>query len=549
MSEGVQKAAGTQLRSILRTVTKNRFLGVVTGFLTTAIVQSSSATTVMTVSFVNAGLISLVESAGVMMGANIGTTITGWLVSVLGFSVVLGSYSLPLVAIAIPLIFFGKNKFKYWGEFILGFSILFLGLMFLENSIPALNSDGWFFNTIKDFSQYGIWSRLFFVIIGAIATIMVQSSSAAMAITLALVYKGWLPLDVACAMVLGENIGTTITAELASLVGNVHAKRSARIHSLFNLIGVAWMVILLPYVLNFLIGWVENFTFLFDSFIKVKDGLSYRDQINTYTLAAFHTFFNLMNVLLLIGFVPWLVKIATRTIKGRDDGDEGFKLKYISASTITPEISILEAQKEVARFGEVTSRMSSFVRDLLDPIKSQKNQKSLLKKLRKYEEITDRFEIELTEYLTKVSKKELTPNMSIHVRSIMSVGNDLERIGDIFYQISKTIEKKKEDKIWFNQHQRNRINEILDLIDKGFLIMINNLKTPNYKNVSKSEALKIENQINLLRDEIRIENRKAIEMDEEYNIVSAMVYNNIFSSIEKIGDHLINITEAIVGDF
>jgi len=243
MSDGIQRAAGSQLRNILRTMTKNRYLGVFTGFLITALVQSSSATTVMTVSFVNAGLLTLVESAGVMMGANIGTTITGWLISVLGFKIKLSAYSIPLFALGVPLLFTNRGRLRYWGQFVIGFAILFLGLSYLKDSVPDLKGNAEALEWLQGFANYGFLSRVFFVFIGAVVTVVVQSSSAAMAITLTLVYTGWLPLDIAAAMILGENIGTTITAEIASLVGNVNAKRSARIHCMFNIIGVTWMVI------------------------------------------------------------------------------------------------------------------------------------------------------------------------------------------------------------------------------------------------------------------------------------------------------------------
>lgn len=549
MSLGIQKAAGSQLRNILRTVTKNRFVGVLTGFLTTAIVQSSSATTVMTVSFVNAGLITLVESAGIMMGANIGTTITGWIVSILGFTVELSNYSIPIFALAVPLSFLKVGKLKYWGEFLIGFAILFLGLHYLEQAIPDISKNEEILSFIKSFSEYGIFSRLFFVFIGALITVIVQSSSAAMAITLTLVYKGWLPLDIACAMALGENIGTTITAEVASLIGNTQAKRSARIHSLFNIIGVFWMIIALPFVLSWLTDFVANSTFLFEGFVEVKENLSTQDRISTYTLAAFHTLFNILNVVLLIGFVPWLVRLAERTVSGEPEDNESTRLKYIGSNNITPEISILEAQKEVARFGHITSRMSKFAQELLlDPSKSDLNRRRLLKKIEKYEEITDRFEIELAEYLTNVSKKELTPKMSVRVRSILNIGNEMERIGDDFYQISKTIERKFEEKIWFTQHQRERLKEMFNLVDEAFLSMIQNLENPHYDSVHKEKSVLLEQKINAQRDIMRKENTIAMEIEEEYNINSAMIYNNIYSNLEKVGDHIINVTEAIVGE-
>jgi len=522
MSDGIQRAAGSMLRNILRSMTKNRFLGVFTGFLITALVQSSSATTVMTVSFVNAGLLTLIESAGVMMGANIGTTVTGWIIAILGFKVKLSAYSIPLFAIGVPMLFSGRGKLKYWGEFLIGFAILFMGLSFLKNAVPDLGGDafrGWF----EDFAQYGILSRIGFVLLGAFVTVVVQSSSAAMAVTLTLVYAGWLPLEVAAAMVLGENIGTTITAEIASLVGNTESKRSARIHSMFNIIGVCWMVILLPWVIEFLTTFVESFSSIFESNKKLKtEGLGAGDVTNTYILAAFHTTFNIINVLLLIWFVPWLVKMAIKTVPGKEDedGEEG-KLKFIGAGVRTPELATIELQKEVGHFGEITARMSGFSRTLINSTDA-KEQKKMLKKIKKYEKITDRLEIEITEYMTKLYNQEITPKTGLRLRSILNICNDLERIGDIYFQISKSIERKIEDKDYFLPEQRDNINKMIDTVDQAFAIMVKNLNQPSYDNVTKDEAKAAEKVINQMRNELRAENNKRIG-GEDYNAKTAML--------------------------
>ncbi len=547
MSDGIQRAAGSMLRNILRTMTKNRYLGVFTGFLITALVQSSSATTVMTVSFVNAGLLTLVESAGIMMGANIGTTVTGWIIAILGFKVKLSAYSIPLFAIGVPMLFSGRGKLKYWGEFLIGFAILFLGLSYLKGAVPDLGKDtlAW----IEGFAQYGIFSRIGFVLLGALVTVIVQSSSAAMAITLTLVYAGWLPLEVAAAMVLGENIGTTITAEIASLVGNTEAKRSARIHSMFNIIGVCWMVILLPWVIEFLTTFVENFSSIFESNKKLKtQDLKAVDVMNTYILAAFHTTFNIINVILLIWFVPWLVKMAIKTVPGNpDDEDSEGNLKFIgSAGVRTPELATIELQKEVAHFGEITARMSGFSKTLINSTDA-KEQKKMLKKLKKYEKITDRLEIEITEYMTKLSNQKITPKTSLRLRSILNVCNDLERIGDIYFQISKAVERKIEERGYFLPEQRENINKMIGKVDDAFEIMVKNLNTPSYDNVSKDDAKVAEKAINAMRDKLREENNKKIGT-EDYNSKTAMVYNNLFSSLEKVGDHIINVTEAVVGE-
>lgn len=533
MSDGIQRAAGSQMRNILRTMTKNRFLGVFTGFLITALVQSSSATTVMTVSFVNAGLMSLVESAGVMMGANIGTTITGWIVSLLGFKVKLSAYSIPLFAIAIPMLFSNRGKIKYWGEFLLGFAILFMGLTFLKGAVPDLKGNTEALSWVSSLADWGFFSRVLFVFLGALVTIVIQSSSAAMAVTLTMVAQGWLTLDVAAAMILGENIGTTITAELASIVGNTSAKRSARIHSLFNIIGVIWMVVLLPFILPL----VKEFMSLF-----------FNSDDAPLTLAAFHTFFNLANVILLLGFVPFLVKASIWSVKSRedDDDDEEFRLKFINSAFRTPELATVELQKETAHFGEIVAKMSGMTTNLLNATEAKK-QKKLFKQIKKYEKITDQLEVEITEYITKLANNEVTPKTSLRFRSIANICNDLERIGDIYFQISKTFEAKIEEKAFFVPKQRENLNALCVLIDEAFAEMVRNLETPSYDGVTKDKAVELEKKINQFRNELRREHLSNLG-NAEYNVRTSMIYNNIFNSLEKIGDHIMNVSESIVGE-
>jgi len=546
MSEGIQRAAGSQMRNILRTMTKNRYLGVFTGFLITALVQSSSATTVMTVSFVNAGLISLVESAGVMMGANIGTTVTGWIIALLGFKVKLSAYSIPLFAVGVPLLFSGKGKRKYWGEFLIGFAILFLGLSYLKGAVPDIGQAS-ALEWIKSFSEYGIFSRIFFVLVGTVVTVIVQSSSAAMAITLTLVYAGWLPLEVAAAMVLGENIGTTITAELASLIGNTSAKRSARIHSMFNIIGVSWMVIALPWAMDIISTIVENFTGIFESNAKIKTkDLSQADILNTYKLAAFHTIFNMVNVLLLLPLVPWLVRMAIKTVPQKDGGDDEERLKFINTTNRTPELATVELQQEVARYGDITTRMLGFSRDLINSTED-KNSLSLIAKLRKYEDITDKFEKEITEYITDLSDQKMTHKTSLRLRSFFNICNDMERIGDIFYQLAKTIEGKMNRKIYFTPEQRNQLNELMDIVGRAFDEMNHNLNLTTYDDASIAKCYDLEDEINVQRNAMRKFNREKLST-KEYNVDAAMVFTNLFSSLERVGDHIVNINESVAGE-
>ncbi len=545
MSEGIQRAAGSQMRRILRSMTKNRYLGVFTGFLITALVQSSSATTVMTVSFVNAGIISLVESAGVMMGANIGTTVTGWIIAVLGFKVKLSAYSIPLFAIGVPMLFSKEGRQRHWGEFLIGFAILFLGLSYLKGSVPDLGGEALAF--IEGWSNYGIFSRILFVMIGALVTVLVQSSTAAMAITLTLLYAGWLPLDVAAAMVLGENIGTTITAEVASMIGNTQAKRSARIHSLFNVIGVIWMVILLPKWIDFLSVFVENFTGLFESNAKLDTAdLSATNTMNTYILAAFHTTFNILNVTLLIGFVPWLIRMSIKTVPDKAGDDSIDKLKFINSANRTPELATVELQQEVARYGEITTRMLGFSRTLLNTT-DDKEKLSLIAKLKKYEEITDKFEEEITDYITNLSDKEMTHKTSIRLRSFFNICNDMERIGDIFYQFAKTMESKINRKIYFTPEQRNQLNDLLNIVERSFEEMNHNLNLSSYESASLTKCYHLEDETNIQRNAMRKFNQDNIGKGD-YDVNAAMVFTNMFSSLERIGDHIVNINESVAGE-
>lgn len=536
MSEGLQQAAGSKLRNMLGSITSNRVKGVLTGFGITSIVQSSSVTTVMTVSFVNAGLLTLVQSAGVMMGANIGTTITGWLINIFGFKVSLASYAFMIIAIGAPFMFFGKRRFKAWASAIIGFALLFMGLGELKDAVPNLGPDSGLVQFFIDYKDIPVISTLFFVALGALVTIVVQSSSAAMALTMTMVENGIIPFEVACAMILGENIGTTITAELASTIGNVHAKRSARIHSLFNVIGVTWMVIVFPLFIN--------------GISLVMGGLGWGDPFNSPDasntgLALFHTVFNTANVLLLIWFVPQLVRFSIKTVKSRGESDEEFHLDYIGTGIMsTPELSLLEAKKEVAKFGKITSRMSGFTQKLLVE-QDRKNQKNYLKRIQKYEEITDRVEIEIANYLSKVSEGEMSEETSVRVRGMNSITNDLERIGDIFYQMSKGIERKNEQKVWFSPNQRQSLKDLFQLMDKAFEVMIDNLNA-DFGKADLNKAQSIELEINEKRDEMRKQHLSDLER-ADYNFESGLIYNDLFSSCEKIGDHIINVTEALKG--
>ncbi len=536
MSEGIQKVAGTKMRQILRSMTSNRFKGVLTGFALTSLVQSSSATTVLVVSFVNAGLLSLVESVGVIMGANIGTTITAWLISIIGFKVKIATYALPIIAIGFPLMFVNKSKLKSWAEVLIGFALLFIGLSYLKEAVPDLRSNPEILAFLSNYTDLGFLSTLIFVGIGTLLTVVVQSSSAAMALTLVMANNGWIEFDLAAAMVLGENIGTTITANLAAIVANIHAKRAAAAHFIFNTFGVVWILIMMPFFLDAI-----------DSYMVSNNGLSPFSNAESIPIALsiFHTSFNIINTLLLVGFVGFIAKTVTRMIPSKGE-DEDFHLSYIGTGMMdTAELSLEEATKETAKFGEITSRMSGYLRELITTEKPKK-QKKMLSKIKKYEEITDRIEDEVTKYLMSVSEGSLSNESTRKVAHLLSIANDLERIADIIYQISRDLEKFYEGDIIFNSEQKEGILKMIDAIDEAFEVMNENLNS-DYNAVSIEVASEKEQAINTLKKKLLKKYIKRIE-NNMYNINSDSVYKDIFHACEKVGDHIINVSEAITGE-
>lgn len=535
MSEGIQKAAGQKLREILGAITKGRVKGIFTGFVTTAIIQSSSATTVMVVSFVNAGLLSLKQSLGVIMGANIGTTVTAWIVAFLGFSVSMSDYALPIFLVAIIMIFSNRSNLKNWGEVLIGFAILFLGLELLKSGVPDVKGSVEALKFLESLTGHGTFSVILFVIMGTLVTIVVQSSSAAMAVTILLCERGVIPFEMAAGMVLGENIGTTITANLAAIVGNVHAKRAARAHFIFNVFGVIWMVC----VFHLFIGMIDYFVSQYYPSPKINQ------ESRPIALALFHTVFNVCNVIILFGFTKQITRLVIWMVPSKTSSDEEFHLEYISAGVlVTPELFLLEAQKELAKFGKITSKMSKFLQSLMFE-QDKKEKKRLHEKISKYEEITDRVEIEISGYLSECAENELSTESTLKVRGMLAITTELERIGDVFYQMSLTFKRKEEQKIWFTTEQRSNIKEMLTTIDEAFEEMIKNLKKP-YKEITLDRAQEIEDKINKLRDKYRTEHLSSIE-DHEFNIRSGIIYTDLIYSAEKIGDHIVNVTEALIG--
>ena len=538
MSEGIQKLAGSKMRNILGAITNNKFAGIFTGFFTTSVIQSSSATTVMIVSFVNAGLLSLRQAIGVIMGANIGTTVTAFLVLGLGFGKLsLATYSLPLIAIGLPLIFFKKDSLNSLGDFIIGFALLFMGLEALKKSVPSFDEGG-FYELIEPLTGSGIFSVIIFVFIGTFVTIIVQSSSAAMALTLVLCTKG-LPFEFAAAIVLGENMGTTVTANIAAIIGNIHAKRAALAHLIFNLFGVIWMIILF----NFFIENIEEFVKLNSEWFPFDNSSKQSIENSTiqWSLALFHLTFNILNTLLLVWFVENIEKIVTKVIYSKAEEDEIFQLKYFSNTTLSSEFSILEVKTELLKFIKITSKMNSFLKSLILETDKRKFSK-ILQKIKQYEDITDRIEDEVSEYLSKVNETESSQKTNEEIKSILSIINDLESIGDSYYSISKLIQRKSENNIYFVPIQRNNILKMIEKIENLFTQL---KKYVGDTDVKTSKIIKKEKmEINKLHHELKKEHLINIS-NNKYSIKSGVIYSDVLSGLENITNNIMDVRDSI----
>ncbi|MFN2374199.1 MAG: Na/Pi cotransporter family protein [Cyclonatronaceae bacterium] len=540
LSDGLQKVAGSKLRAILKGMTTTRITGILTGFLATVMLQSSTTTTVMVVSFVNAGLLTFIEATGVIMGANIGTTLTAWMVSVLGFKFSITPVAVSMIGISFPFLFFGKPKLRNLAEAVIGFGILFIGLDFLKDSVPSIQDNPEILEFLNRFTDYGFFTTIIFIAVGTLLTLITQSSSAATAITLVMLAQGWISFPIAAAMVLGENIGTTVTANIAALIGNVHAKRAARFHFAINIIGVTWMLILFPWFLD-LVDWGMHF--ITDTHTSVYD-LDETSRINaTLALSLFHTLFNVFNVTLLFAFVPLITRLVIRFQPSKDGADEQFRLKYITSGLMSsPELSIAQAQKEVELMAKLVDKISFNVSALLF---KKKNKQKFLDKIAKREEITDVIEMEVADYLSRISTGNMTRNASEKVRSILSMINDLERIADIFYQISRSYEKMMTNDIELPKEAMKEIKGMTDLVHEAIKEMRSNLLyEPD--NVDLTKALELESEIDILRETLRIEHYKRLESGI-YSVQAGVVYLDFINRLERIGDHILNINEGAKG--
>ncbi|MDZ7758254.1 Na/Pi cotransporter family protein [Rhodohalobacter sp.] len=540
-SDGLQKVAGSRLRSILKGMTTSRIRGIFTGFTATTITQSSTTTTVMVVSFVNAGLITFVESTGVIMGANIGTTVTAWMVAVFGFKMQITPIAVALIGVFFPFLFVGKEKLNNLAEAMIGFGILFIGLEFIKDAVPNIQDNPEMFAFLDSFTEFGFASMVIFVFVGTLLTLLTQSSSAATAITLVMLFQGWVTFPIAAAMVLGENIGTTVTANIAAIVGNVHAKRAARFHFIFNVVGVVWMLLLIN---PFLMG-IDNVMHYFQPEIgSIFDDSQEARAAATLGISLFHTTFNVLNVLLLIGFVPAITKFVERIQKEEEGSDQTFRLKHISGGLMSSsELSIAQAFKEIELFGRLIEKMHISFNGLF--FKKQNKQEKFLKKIKKREQITDNIELEVAEYLTKISSSNLTEKSTRKIRLMHSMINDLERVGDIYFQMSKTFEHMENENIALPQEAKDEIASLLDTVRDAIKIMRTNMEHFG-EDIDLNPSIEIEQEINSKRDQMKDAHFKRLE-DGVYTSTAGVTYLDYLTRLEKIGDHIFNVNEALAG--
>ncbi len=549
MSSGLQKAAGDRLRGFLSAMTSNPFKGVMTGLGITTIIQSSSATTVMVVSFVNAGLLTLAQAIGVIMGANIGTTVTAWMVSWLGFKA-------DISILAVPMMLFGflfsnskKDQRKNIGELIIGFSLLFLGLSFMKESVPDLRETPQVLEFVRNWSSYGFGSVLLFLAFGTILTLVLQSSSATMAITLIMLSMGWIPFEMACAMVLGENIGTTITANIAASVGNTFAKRAALSHTIFNVFGVIWALILFKPFLR-IVGIITENIFgvpnpAAEGFV-VTDSNSPEGTAALYGLSMLHTLFNLTNTLILIWFTKSIAKAVSWIIKTpKNQEKEVFRLQYISAGPLaTPELSVEQAFEEIINFARISKKGADYAKDAIIEADSDKFEE-LRKKLVKYEEISDRIEYEIATFLNKVSAEEISESTSVKIKAMYKIIGELESLGDSGETLSRILSRKNIHKKEFDSESIKNLNAMADAVNATYDVMIENL-TAAHKGelVEISNAYNAEDRLNTLRNNLRDSVIENIDSKGD-NYQASVYFIDIINTYEQMGDFMINVSQDL----
>ncbi len=554
MSEALQKMAGPQLRHVLGAMTTNRFTGMLTGMLVTASVQSSTATTVMTVSFVNAGLLTLAQAISVIMGANIGTTLTAWIMSA-GMSFNIGDLAYPAFLIGIILIY--QKKHRYIGDFLFGLAFLIFALATLRatGTEMRLGENPAVLSFFASFDPNSFLTTLLFLLLGGILTFCVQSSAAVMAITMILCSSGALPIYQGIALVMGENIGTTVTSNLAALSANTQARRAALAHMFFNVFGVIWILFVFRPFIDMVCGWVGYDVNMTKELAGDKAFLANAAKLS-FVLAAFHTTFNVVNTFILIWFIPQIEKFVCWVIKPKKvDEEEDFRLHFITAGFMkTPELSVLEAQKEIQQFANRMQRMFGMVRELLTLSSSFTDKKNaqagdfnkLFTRIEKYEGISDNMELEIAKYLESVSDAHLSDDTKGKIRAMLREVSELESIGDACYNMARTISRKyngKQDH--FIERQYDHLHQMMELTDQS-LSQMNKLMSGRKESFDLNRSFNIENEINNYRNQLKSQNINDIN-NHEYTYAVGTIYMDLINECEKLGDYVVNVVEARMG--
>lgn len=572
MSEGLQKAAGDRLRNILSAMTRNRFTGMLTGIVITALIQSSSASTVMVVSFVNAGLMTLAQSMAVIFGANVGTTFTAWIIALFGFKVDTSAFILPVIACAVPLLFANASRKKSIGEFLIGFALMFMGLDLISDYVPDLQSNPEMFAFLERYASMGFISVLLFVLVGIILTGIIQSSAATFAIVLIMCTKGWISFDLACAVVLGSNIGTTITPLLASMSGNVAAKRTAMGHLLFNLFGIVWtLAVFYPFVrLNVSITeWLgqgnPNNIFGFVNELEASDPKLYNSIFDnslpaghpvlakiaqmqfsvSFGLSMFHTVFNLINVALMIWLTGFYVKVVEKLVPAKHTGDEEFQLKFISGGLMSAsELNIAQAEKEIVVYAQRVQRMIAMAQNIVHNPSGNEFTKQF-SRIEKYEEISDRMEIEIANYLNRCSEGRLSNDGKHRIAAMLRIVSEIESIADCCYGVAKILIRKQESHVEFNDEISNNIDSMFIAVEAAMTNML--LLLRNFEAADQADIIvsyNHEREINNLRNQLRVANVENIN-EHHYEYQAGIYYMDIIGSLEKIGDYIINVVDEV----
>ena len=541
MSEGLQKVVGNKMRLVMGKTTNSPFRGIVTGAAVTAAIQSSTATTVMVVSFVNSGLLTLAGAIAVIMGANIGTTITSWLI-LLGMGCSSAQFILPLAvfAAAAPLMLIKGDKIKSISEFIIGFGILMVGLQLMQLAMPDLTQHPAILQTIHSWSHWGFWAIPLFIIVGAGLTVLIQASSAVMAITLIMTANGWIGFDIAAALVMGQNIGTTLTANLAAAVANTAGKKAARAHFVFNMVGTLLTLLILYPELNLIAYLAELLT-----------GNNPLFDLRALPVAAvplavtiFHTFFNIVTTVILSLFIPQFIKVVNLMVKpSPEEAEDEFRLRFISGGfTNTAELNLQAAQNEIQNFSRRILRMFTFLPGLR-LAKDDDEFNKTLERIEKYESISDRMEMEIAKFLTKTAAADLSAESSRRISSMLRIVDNLESTGDIIYQIAMTRKNKRQAAVHFDQGLNDNLSHMTDLVQKALDIMDNNIRN-DYRQINLDAAYKAEQDINLYRDTLRARHLDALKLGV-YDFAIGNAYSSLYALYEKLGDYIINVSEAI----